>query len=120
MILSLLTLPLRFVAFALWFAWQIVRSTGAVLADVVTPGVGATPRVVRMPLGDASDSHVAWISILITLTPGTLTIGAAENDGGGRSILVHSLYHRDAEGAITDLADMDRRMMESVRIGGAA
>lgn len=115
---SALTLPLRVIAFALWFAKEIVVSSLSVVRDALTPGRAATPRVVRMELGEVGDVHVTMISILITLTPGTLTLGQMGGGTGAREILVHSMYHEDTESALADLHDMDQRMARSVRIGG--
>lgn len=115
-----LSLPIRVLGFALWFAREILRSSVAVIADILSPGHAATPRVVRLPMGEASDTHVTMISILITLTPGTLTLGSVEEPDGGRAVLVHSMYHLDAPSALEDLRGMDRRMMRAVQIGEKA
>lgn len=74
----------------------------------------------RLPLGQAGDYHVTMISILITLTPGTLTLGAVNEPDGARAILVHSMYHPDALTALSDLHDMDRRMVRAVQMGESA
>ena len=115
---GIFTLPIRVPAFALWFAKEIVVSSLAVVRDSLTPGHASTPRVVRMELGEVSDLHVTMISILITLTPGTLTLGQLGDGTGFREILVHSMYHENNEDALVDLHDMDQRMARSVRIGG--
>ncbi|WP_420113562.1 Na+/H+ antiporter subunit E [Pseudactinotalea sp.] len=107
-----LTLPLRVVAFTAWFAWQVIRSSAQVLADVLTPGSRATPRVVRLELGRAADLHTTAISVLITLTPGTLVLGH-DSDSERSVVLVHSMYHRSTEQALADLLDMDRRLLHS-------
>lgn len=114
---TLLTLPLRTAVFALWFAGQIVRSSWTVLSDILTPGLNNTPRVVRMPLDSRSDLHVATIGVLITLTPGTLTLGVVAHDTGTRALLVHSMYHTDTESALADLWNMERRMLKALTIG---
>lgn len=116
MIRSILTLPFRIVGFAVWFALEIVRSSWAVIVDVVTPGSQATPRIVRMPLPGASDAHTTGIAMLITLTPGTLTLGAQGREPAERAILVHSLYHDSEEATLADLRDMERRMTAAVRV----
>ncbi|QOC92192.1 Na+/H+ antiporter subunit E [Micromonospora craniellae] len=113
----LLTLPIRLVLFALWFAGQIVRSSWTILADILTPGLATTPRVVRMPLDSRNDLHVALIGVLITLTPGTLTLGVVAHDQDGQALLVHSMYHPDTESALTDLRDMERRMLLAMSLG---
>lgn len=120
MILDVVLLPIRLLAFILWFAREIFRSSIQVISDVLSPGHGATPRVIRLPLGAAGDYHVTMISVLITLTPGTLTLGAVMEPEGARAILVHSMYHPDAAAALADLQNMDGRMMRAVRIGEAA
>lgn len=120
MTFRVLTVPVRVLAFALWFSAEILRSSGKVFGDILSPGVGATPRVVRLPLGGAGDGHVTMLGVLITLTPGTLTLGLVDEPGGGRSLLVHSMYHADTASALADLGGMDRRMMRAVRIGEPA
>lgn len=114
---QLLSLPLRLLGFGLWFAWQVVVTAGAVIHDVVTPGHQSTPRIVLLDLGRTSDAHLTALSLLITLTPGTLTLGVEELEDGGRALLVHSLYHGDNPAAVADLADMDTRLRRATRIG---
>ena len=112
-----LTLPIRLVLFTLWFAGQIVQSSWTVLVDILTPGLATTPRVVRMPLDSRTDLHVALIGVLITLTPGTLTLGVVAHDQDGQALLVHSMYHQDTESALADLRDMERRMLLALSLG---
>ena len=97
---------LRFPRFALWFTGEVLVCVARVLRDVVTPGSRATPRVVRLALrGDGA--HAAALGALITLTPGTLTLGVLP-DGG---LLVHSMYHGDEAAARDDLRDMEARWL---------
>lgn len=120
MILRILMTPVGALLFGAWFAREILRSSVTVLKDVITPGLGATPRVVRLQLGRASDTHVTLISVLITLTPGTLALGVHREADGGRTVLVHSMYHATTAEALADLQDMDDRMIRAVRSGGPA
>lgn len=108
-----LTAPLRVLGFTLWFAWQIVVSSAAVLADVLSPGLRARPLVVRMPLESRTDLQITGIGALITLTPGTLTIGVEDLGSGDRTLIVHSMYHDDTEAALADLTDMEHRMLRA-------
>ncbi|MDQ0425644.1 Na+/H+ antiporter subunit E [Cellulomonas iranensis] len=118
MILRALTLPIRAVVFLLWFAGQVVLSSAAVLADVLVSGRRSTPRVVRLDLADAGDHHVTALGVLVTLTPGTLVLGVVEQPGGTRSVLVHSMYHRDETTAVADLRDLDDRLVRGLTLGG--
>lgn len=120
MIGRVLSLPVRVLWFALWFAGQLLASSVSVIADILSPGLAATPRVVRLPLGAAGDAHVTAISVLITLTPGTLALGVVESARGGRTLLVHTLYHPDTEAALAALSDMDGRLIRAVRLRGDA
>ena len=134
MILSLLTLPFRVILFVLWFSKEIITSSTAVVVDALRPGNQATPRVVRMPLGDVPDWQTVLISMLITLTPGTLTLGItaeAPSDraeaaahiaagGEGTVILVHTMYDADTESALAGLDDMFRRMRRALSVQGGA
>ncbi|MGP9536496.1 Na+/H+ antiporter subunit E [Brachybacterium sp. AOP43-C2-M15] len=121
MILSVLSLPVRVVAFTIWFLAEIVKTSCTVMWDAIRPGSDATPRVVRMPVGTDPDWHVTLISMLITLTPGTLTLGVAPpEDGEGRALMVHAMYFPDNPSAVSDLDSMYRRMQRAVTVAGGA
>jgi multicomponent Na+:H+ antiporter subunit E len=113
----LLTLPVRLVGFVLWFAGQVLKSSWTVLDDILTPGLTTTPRVVRMPLESPNDVHVALIGTLITLTPGTLTLGVVPHDRHGRALLVHTMYHQDTDGALDELNGLQRRLLDALSPG---
>lgn len=115
---SPLTLPWRAARFACWFALAVVKSSRDVLADVLTPGLSPEPRVVRMPLKSTSDTHVTLIASLITLTPGTLTLGVVPGPAGRRELLVHSMYHGDHDEALRELRDMEERMLHGTSLRG--
>lgn len=117
--MSAWSLPWRFVRFLVWYAGQIVTSSLAVLSDVLTTGHRSTPRVVRMPLQSIRDGHAALIGMLITLTPGTLTIGVVHDAEGERQLLVHSMYHPGAASAVRDLVDMETRMLRGTTLTGS-
>lgn len=114
--MTLLVAPFRVVAFTVWFAWQIIVSTATVLADAVTPGIRSRPLVVRMPLDSRTDLEVTVIASLITLTPGTLTLGVDRLDDGSRCLIVHSMYNTDTSDALGDLEDMETRMLHALRL----
>ena len=118
---SVLTLPWRIATFAAWFLGELVQSTRAVLADALRSGSAATPRVVRLPVEGTSTWQVVLISMLITMTPGTLTLGlAAATREHPRSLLVHSMYHEDSATALEDLEDMFTRMRHALAVGRSA
>ena len=109
-----LLLPGRLMSFLGWFAWQVLSSSRQVLFDIATPGSHATARVVRMPLRSTTDAELTLIGVLITLTPGTLTLGVVPREDGGRCLIVHSMYHPDHESALADLHHMEDRMLHAL------
>ncbi len=109
-------LPWRLTWFCLWFGWEVLSSSRQVLHDIATPGSDATARVVRMPLRSVTDGEATLIAALITLTPGTLTLGIVPREDGGRCLLVHSMYHRDHRSALVDLHDMEDRMLHALTL----
>lgn len=111
-----LVMPVRLIVFTGWFVWQVLASSGKILRDIATPGSDATARVVRLPLRSSNDAEVTVIATLITLTPGTLTLGVVPREGGGRCLLVHSMYHRDHPSALAELSDMEDRMLHAFAV----
>ncbi len=59
------------------------------------------------------------LASLITLTPGTLTLGTSTDAEQGRRVLyVHGMYHPDANALRADLADLEQRMLTAIRARG--
>lgn len=116
--MNAVTMVVRFPVFWAWFAWQVLLSSWQIIADIMTTGSRAVPRVVRMPLESREDWQVTMIAALITLTPGTLTLGVVDQPDGDRALMVHSMYHPDTESALADLLDMEARMLNGVTLRG--
>lgn len=104
---------LRLPLFLLWFIWQVCTCTASVLSDVLTRGSDATPRVVRYRAISVRDTDIFVLSALITLTPGTLTLGVVNAEPGQRYLLVHSMYDPDEESARQGLETMERTWMRA-------
>lgn len=109
--------PVRLVLFALWYMKELVMSNMRVVADNFTPGQNSDPGIARYLTRCRNDFEVTLLSSLITLTPGTLTMGTA-NEGDDRWIYVHSLYSDGPDGVREEVADMEGRMLHAVRPGG--
>lgn len=114
--MSALGLVVRAPLFWAWFVGEIVRSSVQIVRDIVTPGLFTEPRVVRLSLRSTEDWQVTTIAVLITLTPGTLTLGVVDGHDGRRTLLVHSMYHRDTDHALEDLRDMEHRMLRGLSL----
>lgn len=115
-----LTWPLRLLGFALWYGKEVIRTNVTVIRDNLTRGQHSTPGIAQVPTRCTREFEVMLLGSLITLTPGTLTLGASLDDTGAWQLTVHSLYNSDPEELRTALADMERRMLSSIRRTGAA
>lgn len=134
-----LTWPLRFVGFLLWYAWELVLSNVAVTRDVFTLRHRSSPIVVRYRTRCRSEFETVLLSVLISLTPGTLTLatvarprdgaaGAAPagdaGDGGAAGaeeydIFVHAMYSDGPQDARASLQEMETHMLNGIRADGA-
>ena len=79
---------LRAPELALWFLWDLTRSSIAVARVVLSPRDLARPRFVLVPIRARSDAAITLVANYITLTPGTLTVDVAPDR---RTLLVHDL-----------------------------
>lgn len=105
---SLLRLP----GFVAWYLWALISSSWSVLALVPRQRLDSVPiHVVQLPLASTHDWQVALLGALITLTPGTLTLGVVRRPDGERFLLVHAINVEDHDEVVDDLADMERRML---------
>jgi multicomponent Na+:H+ antiporter subunit E len=113
-----LTWPFRILGFACWFAWQVVISNLAVLRDNLTPGQDAAPGIAACATRCRGDGELTLLAALITLTPGTLTLGTTREEGE-RVLFVHGMYAASAEALRTEVQTMETRMLRAVRRAGA-
>lgn len=72
------------------------------------------PAVLHVPLAeDATDAEVTLLAILVTLTPGTLTLDVL---GENEEMLIHFMHVEDAAAARQEIKDgFERRILEVTR-----
>lgn len=120
--MSYLTWIPRVLGFVLWYTKELVVSNVAVIRDNVTPGQNSTPGIVELSTHCRTEFEVTLLGALITLTPGTLTLGAFTGAGAThhlqRTIFVHGMYAPGADELRAQLWDMERRMLTAVRREG--
>lgn len=116
-----LTWPLRLGAFVLWFTRELVVTSMTVLRDNLTPGQDSTPGIARVPTRCRSDLELTVLAALVTLTPGTLTLGTVKDPASGQRVLfVHGMYAEDADALRAGTAALEARMLRALRPGGAS
>lgn len=103
----------RLVALVVYFLIQVVRANLRVAYDVMTPTHRMRAGIVAVPLDAETDEEITLLATLITLTPGTLSLGVS----GDRKVLyVHSMYIGDSEKEKKSLKQgFERRLLRVLR-----
>jgi multicomponent Na+:H+ antiporter subunit E len=79
---------------ALYFGWALLVANLRVALDVVRPHTSIVPAVVAVPLDVTSDAEILLLSMLINITPGSVTIDLSEDR---RTLYVHVMHMTTAE-----------------------
>lgn len=96
--------------FFFWLVGQIIVGALAILRSAFSRDTGFKPVIVSYPLRVTSDCDIFWFSTCITITPGTLSLGLR-----GDHLLVHAVYGADPGEVLAGLADMEERLVPSVK-----
>lgn len=118
--MSWLTWPVRLGVFFLWFIKEVIVCNLTVLRDNLTPGQDSAPGIARVETRCRTDFELTLLGALITLTPGTLTLGTRTMPDGIRLLYVHGMYNDGPDSLRDDLEDMESRMLVAVRREGGA
>lgn len=107
------SLPVRAVAFALWFTGQVVVTSFRVSALILTPGRQPRPGIVRVPVRDLTDGELTLLVALVTITPDTLVVAI---DREARIMHVHGMFvDADPNAFRAGVQEMERRMLRGIR-----
>ena len=93
--MDIATWPFRMVGFWLWYLKEFVVANMSGIRGIISRGHDSTPGVV-------------------TITPGTLVVGAGETKDGVRIMYVHGMYNKSADELRDDLRDMEERMLKGI------
>jgi len=90
-----------------FFAWELLIANFRVAADVFRP-TRIEPAVVAIPLDVTSDGEILLLSMLINITPGSVTIDLAEDR---RTLFVHVMHMTSADDARREIkSGFERRV----------
>lgn len=99
--------------FAAFLVYELVLSNLRIAWDVVTPRAHRRPGIVAVPLDAKSDHEITLLSILVTLTPGTLVVDVSDDRG---VMYVHSMFVDDPDEERRKIKDgFERRVLELLR-----
>ena len=83
----------RALGLAAFFAWELLLANLRVAVDVLR-GDQIEPAVVAIPLDVTSDGEILLLSMLINITPGSVTIDLADDR---RTLYVHVMHMKSAD-----------------------
>ena len=92
----------RAIELAVFFAWQLLIANLTVAADVLRPRTSIQPAVVAIPLDITSDGEILLLSMLINITPGSVTLDLSEDR---RTLYVHVMHMTSAQATRREIKD---------------
>jgi multicomponent Na+:H+ antiporter subunit E len=92
---------------AIFFLWELLHANFRVATDVLR-GHRIEPAVVGIPLAVTSDGEILLLSMLINITPGSVTIDLSEDR---RTLYVHVMHMKSADETRREIKDgFERRV----------
>jgi multicomponent Na+:H+ antiporter subunit E len=102
MVSSVISKTWRALELAVFFAWQLLIANLKVAADVLRPHTSIQPAVVAIPLDITSNGEILLLSMLINITPGSVTLDLSEDR---RTLYVHVMHMTSAQAARREIKD---------------
>jgi multicomponent Na+:H+ antiporter subunit E len=91
-----------------FFAWELLLANVRVAIDVLRPHTTIRPAVVAIPLDVTSDGEILLLSMLINITPGSVTIDLSDDR---RVLYVHVMHMTTAEASRREIKEgFERRV----------
>jgi multicomponent Na+:H+ antiporter subunit E len=104
---TLVTRTFHALSLAAFFVWALLVANFRVAADVLR-GHRIEPAVVAIPLDVTSDGEILLLSMLINITPGSVTIDLSEDQ---RTLYVHVMHMTSADDTRREIKDgFERRV----------
>jgi multicomponent Na+:H+ antiporter subunit E len=105
---TLATRTVRAIGLAAFFARELLLANLRVALDVLRPGHRIEPAVVAIPLDVTSDGEILLLSMLINITPGSVTIDLSDDR---RTLYVHVMHMKSADQSRREIKDgFERRV----------
>ncbi|SFR55030.1 multisubunit sodium/proton antiporter, MrpE subunit [Marinobacter daqiaonensis] len=103
---------LRFIAFIFYFIIALFKANFRVAYDIATPVWYMKPGVIGLPLAARTDTEIMFLSSLISLTPGTLSLDVSDDR---RVLFIHAMFLQDEEALRSELKDLEHRLLRIMR-----
>ena len=96
------------VGLAGFFVWELMLANVRVALDVLRPRTTIRPAVVAIPLDVTSDAEILLLSMLINITPGSVTIDLSDDR---KTLYVHVMHMESAEASRREIKEgFERRV----------
>ena len=96
-----------------YFLKELVLSSVRVAWYVLSPARRSRPGIIAVPLETCTDTELALLANLVSLTPGSLSLDVSEDR---RTLLVHAMFVDDPERERLEIkSGMERRVLEAMR-----
>tara|TARA_R110000868_G_scaffold329680_5_gene590466 strand:+ start:191 stop:475 length:285 start_codon:yes stop_codon:yes gene_type:complete len=80
--------------------WQMVIANIRVAYHILIPSAISNPGVIGYPLKMRSDTEITILSIIISLTPGSLALDVSEDK---KTLFIHTMFADEKEFIIDDI-----------------
>jgi len=97
------TIAFKVIGFFFYFLYEMLKANVQVAHEVMTSNLNMKPGIIKMPLEAKTDLEITLLSMLISLTPGTLVLDVSEDKS---VIYIHGMYLNDRE-----------KFVQSIKIG---
>ena len=95
------------------FIWELIQSSVLVLKQILSPRLKIQPGIFRYETVLRSDLEITMISLLLTLTPGSVVMEVSPE---GNVLYVHAMDVENERGAIlSQLKNFEKAIMEVTR-----
>ncbi|KIL42601.1 Na+/H+ antiporter subunit E [Jeotgalibacillus soli] len=92
------------------FLWELVKANIQVIGIVLKPKLDMKPGIFRYDTELTHDWDIALLSMMITLTPGTVIIDVSDDN---RTLYVHTIHVPDAKAAVDSIRNtFEKAIME--------
>jgi len=96
-----------------FFLYELVVSSVRVAWYVLAPMKRSRPGIIAVPLEVCSDTELAVLANLVSLTPGSLSLDISDDR---RTLLIHAMFVDDPEDERRTIKKgMERRVIEALR-----
>jgi multicomponent Na+:H+ antiporter subunit E len=95
------------------FLRELLLANVQVIRDILRPKLDIKPGIFALPTDLKSDWEITLLSLLITLTPGTLVMDISDDN---KILYIHAINMPDADQAISDIKNsFEKAIMEVTR-----